>query len=305
MNRLCAISVNLDAIEHYHGIHALPPPDPDVSRAAYDRALRRVLDFGAEQRVPLTLFVVARDALHLSSALLLREAVARGHEIGNHTRDHRSDLVFRSRDEQLEQIEGARELLESALAVKPVGFRAPGYVVSDELLEIVEHTGHRYDSSLLPSPAFHAARAVAVAALGFRRRRTSAAVGTHSVARAPRHPYRIGRPYTVPGEGLIELPVHVTRGPRLPFTGTALILAGRLGARALTELVVGESFVHLAINALDFLSLDDGLDALRGYRPDLRIRLPDKRSILAAVLHQLRAAGYVFVPLERVAATMV
>ncbi|HLV66999.1 MAG TPA: polysaccharide deacetylase family protein [Polyangiaceae bacterium] len=305
MNRLCAISVNLDSAEQYHDIHALPPLDPEVARGAYDRALRRVLDFGAEHRIPLTLFVVARDALHLSSALLLREAVAKGHEIGNHSKDHLRDLVNRSRDEQVAQVEGARELLECALAVTPAGFRAPGYIVTDELLEVVRHTGHRYDSSVLPSPAFHAARAVAAAALGLRGRRTTPVVAAPNALRAPRRPYRIGHPYTVHGDGLVELPVQVTRGPRLPFVGTGLILAGQLGARALTELVIGEPFINLALHALDFLTLDDGLDALRGYQPDLRLRLAKKRRILASVIEHLRAAGYTFVSLERAAETVV
>ena len=114
---------------------------------------------------------------------------------------------------------------------------------------------------------------------------------------APTRPYRIGRPYTRAGDGLWEIPIQVTRGPRLPYIGTGLILAGKLGARALTELVVGEPFVNLELHGVDFLGAEDGLEALLGYQPDVRVRAREKRAVLASVVGRLRSAGYRFVRL--------
>jgi hypothetical protein len=105
----------------------------------------------------------------------------------------------------------------------------------------------------------------------------------------------------VPGDGLPELPIQVTRGLRLPFIGTGLILAGALGARALTELVIGEPFINLELHAVDLLDLDDGLEALRGFQPDLRSPTRTKLRILNSVVARLKRARYEFVRLDRAA----
>jgi hypothetical protein len=267
----------------------------------YDVALGRCLEFAREFALPLTLFVVSSDLARDSNAAGLRRALAEGHEIGNHSRDHFYDLVRRSRDEQREQIVGALDDLEARLGVRPRGFRAPGYTVSDEVLELVREAGHHYDSSVFPCPAYYAAKLAAMAALRLRGRHSESIVDRPAVLSAPTRPYRIGRPYTHSGEGLWEFPIQVTRGPRLPYIGTGLILAGRLGARALTELVVGEPFINLELHGIDFLSADDGLEALLGYQPDVRVRLRQKRAVLATVVGRLQGAGYRFVRLDRAA----
>ena len=49
---------------------------------------------------------------------------------------------------------------------------------------------------------------------------------TPGVLLSPREPYRVGRPYWRRGQGLLELPIQVTRGPRIHYIGTTLTLAG-------------------------------------------------------------------------------
>lgn len=296
---LCAVSVDLDEIGLYHRLHGLPEPEAGAAGAVYERALERWLAFAEAEGLPLTLFVVASDLLRDGHVDPLRAALRRGHEIGSHSRDHLYDLVRRGPGEQREQVEGALEIFQDKLGFRPLGFRAPGYLVSDELLQVVAAAGHGYDSSLLPSPAYYAAKLSAVASLRLRGRRSAAIVDRPNVLRAPTRPYRIGRPYFTPGSGLVELPIQVTRGLRLPFIGTALALAGELGARALTELVVGEPFVNLELHGIDLLDADDGLGALRREQPDLAVRVADKRRAFQAVFARLRKAGYEFVRLER------
>jgi hypothetical protein len=293
--KLCVVSVDLDEVRHYFRIHGLGEPEREGAHLVYDLGLRRGLAFAREEEVPLTLFAVSSDLAREANAEILKRALSEGHEIGNHSRDHLYDLVRRSREEQRAQVAGALEDFERALGVRPSGFRAPGYTVTDELLELVQETGHTYDSSVFPCPSYYAAKIAAMAALRVRRRQSEAIVDHPRVLSAPTRPYRIGRPYTTVGRGLRELPIQVTRGLRLPFIGTGLILAGKLGARALTELVVGEPVVNLELHGVDFLGADDGLSALRGYQPDMSVRASSKREILAVVLGRLRRAGYRFV----------
>ncbi len=295
--RPCAISVDLDEIHLYHQLHGLPAPSGAAAHAVYDTALERYLELARELELPLTLFAVSSELARPASVAALRRALDAGHELGSHSRDHFYDLVRRPAAEQREQVQGALRDFQAQLGVTPLGFRAPGYTVSDELLAIVAEAGHRYDSSVFPCAPYYAAKALTLAALRVRGRASRAILDSPAVLSAPRGPYRIGSPYTKKGAGLWELPIQVTRAARLPYIGTALILAGRLGARALTELVVGEPFINLELHGIDLLDSEDGLRQLSGYQPDLRVRLREKRAILRAVVQRLRTAGYRFVKL--------
>jgi len=301
--RLCALSVDLDPVVLYHRIHGLESPDPGAAGALLDLALDRFLDFAAEHAAPLTLFVVARELDRPSFVERLRRAVALGHELGNHSLDHPYDLVRRSRDEQLEQVVTAAERIESMLGVRPRGFRAPGYLMSDALLEIVRASGHTYDSSVLPSPPYYAAKLAAHAALTLRGRRSESILAGSNLLRAPTRPYRVGKRYFERGDGagIVELPIQVTPGARLPFIGTALTLSGELGARALTRMVSAEPFVNLEFHAIDLLERADGLEALRGYQPDVAVTLARKRRIFGGVVSRLRRAGRRFCRLDAAA----
>jgi hypothetical protein len=303
--RLCALSVDLDEIHLYHRIHGLPAPHPLRANVVYDLALGRWLEFARRHELPLTLFVVGSDALRPENARQLLRAAELGHEIGSHSKDHLYDLTRRPADEQREQVEGALEILQVTLGARPRGFRAPGYTVTDELLGIVAQAGHTYDSSVFPCPAYYAAKAAAFAALAARGRRSESILDTPRVLAAPTRPYRVGTPYyrrrtdaADDGPGLLELPIQVTPGARLPYIGTGLILAGRVGARLLTAMVIGEPFVNLELHGIDLLGKDDGLGELLGaYQPDARLALAKKQRALDEVVSALRAADYRFVTL--------
>jgi len=104
-----------------------------------------------------------------------------------------------------------------------------------------------------PSPSYYALKAAAIGAIGAAK--TALAFGDRypNVLRAPTRPYRIGVPYWTEGDGLLELPIQVTRGLRLPFIGTAVTTAGPTGAKLLTRMVVGEPLVNLELHGIDVL----------------------------------------------------
>jgi hypothetical protein len=132
--------------------------------------------------------------------------------------------------------------------------------------------------------------------------RSSASIlDTPAVLRAPRDPYRVGRPYWRRGHGLLELPIGVTR-LLLPFIGTSLVLGGARGARVLTGQMLGRPFINLELHGFDAADAEeDGLKSLAPHRADLRIRASRKLETLDEVVRAVRAAGYELVTLREAA----
>jgi hypothetical protein len=305
--RLCAISVDLDEIPNYFAIHGLPSPAAgDAAHGlVYDVAVPRLMEFARDCEVPLTLFAIGSDLARRESAAQLAAAHAAGFEIANHSLDHRYDLVRLGRAEIRRQIlEGARAI-ERATGELPVGFRAPGYTVTDEVFEVLGELGVGYDSSVFPCPSYWAAKTLKIGLIALMGRASRSIVDTPRVLTAPTGPYRVGHPYWREGQGILEFPVQVTRGARLPFIGTSLALSGLGVARALARGCVGAPLVNLELHGIDVLDAQDkngALEALRPHQPDVRVAWTAKIDRLRAAIDTLRAAGYGFVTLKAAAA---
>ena len=299
--RLCAISVDLDEIPNYFAIHGLPEPTGRARSLVYDVAIDRLSSLGEELQAPLTLFAIGADLRRAESAARLRAARQAGFEIANHSLDHRYDLVRLGRAEIRRQIEAGADAIEQAVGARPSGFRAPGYTITDEVFEVLVELGVAYDSSVFPCPAYWGAKAAAIGLIALRGRASRSIVDTPAVLTAPTRPYRAGKPYWRRGAGLLELPVQVTRGLRLPFFGTSITLGGPSFARRLARMCVGEPLVNLELHGIDVLDAADGLEALRSHQVDVRVPADRKLAALRAAVQELRSAGYAFVTLEQAA----
>jgi peptidoglycan/xylan/chitin deacetylase (PgdA/CDA1 family) len=303
--RLCAVSVDLDEIPNYFAIHGLAPPEGGASTAGYDVAFGRLEAFASDARLPLTLFAIGSDLARDQAAARLRDAHGRGHEIANHSLDHRYDLVRLGRDEILRQVDEGARVIERAVGERPVGFRAPGYTITDEVFGVLSELDVAYDSSVFPCPAYFAAKTAAIGAIALRGRQSRSIVDTPAVLLAPTRPYLVGTPYWTRGSGLLEIPVQVTRGARLPFYGTSITMAGPTGARLLAKMCVGEPLVNIELHPIDVLDVDDGLEALRPHQPDVRVARERKIEALHAAVEVLKGEGYSFVTMREAARALV
>src|SRR5262252_553995 len=88
--RVVSLSVDLDAIECYWRIHALPGAVPERARfAILRRCLPRFADLFARHGVRATFFVVGRDVEQdADGRALLAELARGGHELASHTHTH-------------------------------------------------------------------------------------------------------------------------------------------------------------------------------------------------------------------------
>jgi hypothetical protein len=299
--KLCAISVDLDEIPNYFQIHGLEEGG-EGSHAVYDIALGRLDALAKSAGIPLTLFAIGSDLERPEARKALAAMRAVGHEIANHSLDHLYDLTRRDRVTILEQIEGGAKAIQRATGERPVGFRAPGYTITDEVFEVLAELGVAYDSSVFPCPPYFALKTAAISAIRVRGRTSRSILDTPRVLTAPTRPYRIGKPYWKRGDGMLELPVQVTRGLRLPFIGTTITMGGPSRARWLARSCVGEPLVNLELHGIDVLDTEDGLEALRPHQMDVRVPLAQKLASLEAVIDVFKGAGYSFVTLGEAAA---
>jgi hypothetical protein len=193
-----AVHVDLDGASDIFRAHGWPYSAPDDP--LFDSGLRGFLDLFAEANVKATLFVVAQDVRDPAKRALLDSAARGGHEIASHSLTHRHLPTLSSRDKRAEIFE-SKALLEDAFGIRVHGFRAPGYQLDRECLELLAAAGYRYDSSAFATTA-HAARLQ---------------LPIESLT-AP------GRP--LPGSDLIEWPMPDHRPSPVPFNPSYALILG-------------------------------------------------------------------------------
>jgi hypothetical protein len=303
MQRLASLSVDLDETHHYARVHGLPETSA-AAGAVYRTALPRFEEFARALGVPLTFFAIGADAQQTDNARALKSLAQAGHEVANHSLDHCYDLTRLSPEAMRQQVERGAEAIERATGIAPLGFRAPGYLLNDTLVRVLQDCGVRYDSSVFPCPAYYAAKALVLARQRLGGRVSSSLIDSPSVLQAPSAPYRLGKPYFRRGTGLLELPIQVTPRLRLPFIGTTLTLGGLQLARWLTRQVASLPFVNLELHGIDLLQARDNLEPLARYQSDLRVPLSKKQLVLSEVVQLLQRSGFEFVRLDQAASVL-
>jgi peptidoglycan/xylan/chitin deacetylase (PgdA/CDA1 family) len=298
MPPLLSVSVDLDEVGCYHAIHGLDGRPGAASRAVWDRAVPRFLELFDELGLRATFFVVGSDLDQELGVPRAREMAAVGHELANHSHDHRYDLLRLGPAARRDQVVRAAEAIGEATGMPPRGFRAPGYNIDDDLARLLVELGYGYDSSVFACPPYYAAKAAALAAIRLRGRRSRSLLGPPTVMAAPAEPYRMGSGFWRRGRGaegdigLIELPVALLPGLRVPFIGTTLTMAGVQASRLMGRAMRRRRFVGLELHGIDLLDhRDPGLDELVGHQPDLTIPRTGKAAAITAAVTELKKGG--------------
>lgn len=178
-----------------------------------ERNFYRLLDLLSEHGATATMFFLGWIAERFPH--LVRDAQARGHEIGSHGYAHR--LVYTmTPPEFVADTSRARSLLQDIGGEPVAGYRAPSFSVTADtpwFFERLAETGHTYDSSVFPARREHG-----------------------GLPTAQRAPWLVA----TPGGRLLELPVSVVEvlGQRIClFGGGYLRLFPTSAIRAMAERV--------------------------------------------------------------------
>lgn len=288
--RQASVSLDLDNKWSYLKTHGDGAWDSYPSYL--DRVVPRCLEFLRERNLTITFFIVAQDLRRDSDAEAVRRIAQHGHEIGNHTLKHDPWLHLYSDRALEEELGSAEELIQRVTGSRTVGFRGPGFSLSDSVLRTLVRRGYEYDASVFPNLLNPLGRYYFFARSSLskeERKQRSALFGTFSDALRPVKPFS----WQVSGAPLLEIPVTTMPLLRLPFHMSYLIyLSGfsMAAMRAYWKLALllcrmTGTEPSLLLHPLDFLGREDevGLD----FFPGMSLGIDHKLAVVDEILGSL------------------
>jgi polysaccharide deacetylase family protein (PEP-CTERM system associated) len=146
-------SIDVEDWFNLSGTGLEPPYEQwDKLESRVEKNFREMLDVLSEENATATCFFVGYFAKRFPN--LVKEAHARGHEIGSHSYYHRLCYEL-SPDEFHDDVKKTREMLEDIAGAPVRGFRAPAFSVTQKtpwFFEKLAAAGYTYDSSVFPAP---------------------------------------------------------------------------------------------------------------------------------------------------------
>jgi len=204
-NRPCAsLSLDLDNQWSYMKTHGDPAWRGFPSYL--DVAVPRILAFLQARSLKISFFIVGQDAALERNRAPLRALAEAGHEIANHSFNHEPWLHLYSEEQLDAELARAEQHIEAATGVHPIGFRGPGFSLSNTTLRVLAKRGYLYDATVFPNLLNPLARAYFFATSNLskeEKEQRKALFGTWSDALKPLKPYR----WQLDGRQLLEIPV--------------------------------------------------------------------------------------------------
>lgn len=257
-----SLSLDLDNLWTYMRIHG------DAGWAQYpsylDTVVPRFLEFLHDRELTITVFVVGKDATISSNFAALRSISDAGHEIGNHSFMHEPWLHRYSPEAIETEIAAAHRAIIAATGEVPVGFRGPGFSLTQVVLESLDRHGYRYDTTTLPTFIGPLARRYYFRSTNLsseEQEERSVLFGSFSDGFQSNRPYQ----WQLAGGKITELPVTTFPIVRVPFHFSYLLYMSTVSdVAARAYFAAGLKMCRLAkvgptllLHPLDFLGADD------------------------------------------------
>lgn len=277
MNKIINISIDIDNIHHYLKARNYEPTEHTNLNSIYNFALPRMLDLFEAYKIKATFFTIGEDAKKHPDVIKLIHS--KGHEIANHTYHHHQffgDLKYS--DMEYEILE-CNKILEDITGCKIVGFRAPGWNINKNTLNILKNNGFKYDSSVFPSKL--------IPILNLFNYLTNKGRMKSSLGKNLKIGFASKKPYYPNFENfwrksnqkeILEIPPSVVPILNLPFLGTSLFKFGKplfKGSKKIIDLFNNIILYELhAIELVDFQEVnDDRLSVKPGFKFSLDKKL--------------------------------
>ena len=147
--------LTLDIEEWFHANYSGMEMPSNAGETALEALVDRLIALCAERSVRTTCFVLGSVARNKPA--VVRKLHATGHEIASHGCGH--ELVYSmGRERFAEDLRESLDILEGITGEKVLGFRAPSFSVTQEILpwyyDTLEEAGLTYSSSVFPGQTF-------------------------------------------------------------------------------------------------------------------------------------------------------
>lgn len=306
-NRTAIISSDIDTLESiYRGQGCRRPQG--YTYAEFAQGLENFSRFLERYNANATLFMVGRDFLRPQHQSVILEMVRRSDEIANHTHTHPQGFRFLNAADKERELAQMEEACLAVTGRKPIGFRSPGWNISDDLLPILKRRGYRYDSSVFPTFLMPLLKLLHWRTMSKRGSSERTTMGQLYYMFAPTQPYQT-TDYALGKQGSTnfwEFPVTVTPIVRIPFFATFLLSTGltifELSYRMLKSAGFSIQFQFHLSDFVDYKShlLEDQVPELgRGqYVPKALLTPLDRKLSLFQRAMDMIAENYTFSTIE-------
>lgn len=287
-----SLSLDLDNLWTYMRIHG------DAGWERYpsylDTVVPRFLEFLDDRGLTITVFVVGKDATIESNFAALRTIRDAGHEIGNHSFMHEPWLHRYSPEAIETEIATAHRAIVAATGEAPVGFRGPGFSLTQAVLESLDRHGYRYDTTTLPTFIGPLARRYYFRSTQLsseEQEERSALFGSFSDGFQPNRPYQ----WDLVGGRITELPVTTFPIVRVPFHFSYLLYLSTMSdVAARAYFAAGLKMCRFAklgptllLHPLDFLGANDASEL--AFFPGMNMSATVKMNRLGRYVDRLSA----------------
>ena len=150
--------------------------------------LERYQQLFNQHQIPATFFVIGKDmdrAANVDQLTALKQA---GHELANHTENHRYDFSRLDESEIAAEIQRCGDRLTEITSQPTAGFRAPGYTITDPVFAALKRQNYRYDSSVFPCPAYYAIKSSMIGFINLRGRTSHSVIDESSCTSRANNP---------------------------------------------------------------------------------------------------------------------
>lgn len=215
---------SLDSIFRGRGLR-----DKSYSYREFSLGFDTILSILKEFNIKATFFVVGQDLVHERNREIIRDVWKEGHEVANHTMRHIQGFRYLSRQEKINELKEAEDIIAEVVGEKPKGFRAPGWNVDDSIMSILKGRDYLYDSSIFPSFLNPLLKCLHYRSTSLRSCVNRTTLGPMKYMFAPTRPYQANEHSFLKKSGdssIVELPISVTPFFRMPFFATFLLKTG-------------------------------------------------------------------------------
>lgn len=290
MKKIASLSLDLDNQWSYMKTHG------DKGWEEYPSYLEivvpRILKFLGDRGIKITFFIVGKDADLERNHAAIRSIAEAGHEIGNHSYNHEPWLHLYSYEKLNQELERSEESIKNVTGIQTIGFRGPGYSLSQNTLRVLAKRGYSYDATVFPNILNPLARAYM-----FRNSRLTekekemrkTLFGTFDDAFRPVKPFN----WKIDNETLLEVPVTTMPIFKIPIHLSYIIYLSTYSSRlarlylafALGMCRLTNTSPSILLHPLDFLDKDDCKEL--SFFPGMELPLLKKLELIDYMLDML------------------